>query len=75
MTKRRTPKEVPIAAQRKILELEQRVFKLERQLAKTKTKYEKQIAGLRGRPRPVMTEEERLKLIERRNAALRVQKS
>jgi hypothetical protein len=62
----------PIAAQREILRLERRVFKLEQQLVRTKAKYEKQIAELKNCRRSVLAGKDRLKLIEaRRKTALR----
>ena len=66
------PKELPIATQRQILKLEQRVFKLEQQIARMKSKHEKQIADLKAenhklRNAPIiMTEEKRAELIARR---------
>ena len=60
----------PITAEREIFMLERRVFKLEQRLASQKAKYEKQIAKLKARKQPVITEEERKKLITRRDTAL-----
>jgi hypothetical protein len=64
------PQKLPISTQRRVLKLEQQVFNLKQKLARTKAKYEKQIAELKAKPQPVITEKERLKLIERRDAAL-----
>jgi Tup N-terminal. len=58
------PKDLPIATQRNILKLKERVFKLEQQIVRLKSKYEKQIAHLkaenqklRTRPYPLTKEQ------------------
>ncbi len=65
------PKKLPISTQRQILRLEKRVFNLEQKLVRQKAKYEKQIAELKARKQPVVTEEERLKLLARHEKAER----
>jgi len=64
------PKKFPIAARSQILKLREQVFNLKQKLVRTKANYEKQIAKLKARKQPVITEEEREKLIARRDKAL-----
>jgi hypothetical protein len=60
------PKKPSIATERQILKLERRVFKLEQQLVSMQAKYEKQIAKLKATPQPIITEEQRRRLIAAR---------
>jgi hypothetical protein len=61
---------IPIPTQRRILRLEQQVFNLKQKLARTKDKYEKQIAELKASPPPICDEEKRRKLIAQRERLL-----
>lgn len=61
---------IPISTQRKILKLEQQVFNLKQRLVRMKDKYEKQIANLKALPQPIITEEQRQKLIAQRQRLL-----
>jgi hypothetical protein len=70
-------KRIPVSTARQILkleleilELERQVFDLKKKLASTKVKYEKQIAELKARKPPVLTEKKRSEIIERRDRAL-----
>jgi hypothetical protein len=66
-----------VATQRKIFQLERRVFKLEQQIARMKAKYEKEISALKAENQKLttqptfMTIERQRELQERRKAALR----
>lgn len=56
--------------QGQILRLKEQVFNLKQKLVRTKANYEKQIAELKAKKQPVITEKEREKLIARRDKAL-----
>jgi len=61
---------IPISTQRRILRLEQQVFNVKQKLARTKDKYEKQIAKLKASPPPILNEERRKDLIAQRERLL-----
>jgi len=61
---------IPISTQRRIIRLEQQVFNLKQKLARTKDKYEKQIAKLKASPPPILNEERRKDLIAQRERLL-----
>jgi len=70
------PKALPVATQRKILKLEQHVFKLEQRIVTQKARYEKKISALQAENHKlrtgsiIMTPERIRDLQEQRRAAL-----